>query len=105
VPVLVAVSPLAHLPLQVGSGAHGAGSGLPGSVQIIGAPSLWEVDLERGKRHIVSKTRQSTGNVTWCLSLSRGGGQDCTSKGDREDTNLKKTSDISRLTVVTKYGL
>lgn len=50
-PVLVAVSPLAHLPLQVGSGAHGAGSGLPGSVQIIGAPSLREGDEERGKKH------------------------------------------------------
>ena len=47
----MAVSPLAHLPLQVGSGAHGAGSGLPGSVQIIGAPSLWEG--ERGKRWLV----------------------------------------------------
>lgn len=64
----MAVSPLAHLPLQVGSGTHGAGSGLPGSVQIIGAPSLWEVDLERGKRHIVKHDSQQATLHGVCLS-------------------------------------
>lgn len=38
-------SPFAHLPLQAGSGANGAGGGLPRTVQIICAPSL-----EREKR-------------------------------------------------------
>lgn len=38
-------SPFAHLPLQAGNSANGAGSGLPGTVQIICAPSL-----EREKR-------------------------------------------------------
>lgn len=47
-------SPFAHLPLQVGSGAHRSGPRLPRTVQIISAPSLKNDEGEQKKTFLCS---------------------------------------------------